>query len=342
MTGVSVALATYNGANYIDEQLASLAGQQLVPDELVVADDASSDDTLARVEKFAAAAPFPVRVHRNGNRVGYRANFMGAASLCQAELIAFCDQDDIWEPRKLALCLKPFADPEVLLVYHEALAVTAADKPIAPLEQRPERPMDYALGFAQIFRRSLLDLSWSWPLSLDHKEVNREERMAHDQWFFFLASVLGSIVRIDEPLVHYRQHGANSYGWSAPSSVAALGRYLRPSFRGRTEEYAALERAAGRRAATLVQLAEATTGAWRSRASLAAEKYRFLETLYRGRRRLYESVSPVERAAAFGRILASRGYRSKQDWGFGGKALVADLCFGLVAGHRLSGTRKPR
>jgi hypothetical protein len=345
MTTVSVALATFNGSKHIDEQLDSLARQRRLPDELVVTDDVSSDDTIARVERFAASAPFPVRLHRNEQRLGYRANFMRAAGLCQSELIAFCDQDDTWEGQKLAVCAAPFDNPEVLLVYHEALVVSADGERLAPLEQLPapslvgslqSHPMNYALGFTQMFRRCLLGLSPFWHQSLDHKEVYRQERMAHDQWFFFLASAFGCISRIEQPLVRYRQHGGNSYGWSVPSRIALMGRYFWPSLRGRAEEYAALERGAGCRAAILGQLEQTLTGDWQAKAKLAAEKYAELEKLYRERCRLYGSVSLLDRTAAFRRLIARDGYRTKHEWGLGSRALLADFCLGLPAGYRLS------
>lgn len=349
MTTVSVALATYNGGRYIDEQLDSLARQSRLPDELVAADDGSSDDTVARLEAFAATAPFPVRMHRNDRRLGYRANFLGAANLCRSELVAFCDQDDIWDERKLLACIEPFGEPDVLLAYHDAVAVTGAGAPIARLGQLPappisaplsSPPMGYALGFTQVFRRSLLDLSPLWRLSVDHKEPGREERMAHDQWFFFLASVFGTIARIDEALVRYRQHGDNSYGWTARSRLAALRERLWPSLRGRAEEYAALERGAARRSAILGELANTLDEPWRARAAQGAGMYRRLEHLFRGRRRLYDSHTLIQRGAAFRDILADHGYRSKQSWGLGGKALVADLLLGLPAGRRLSASRR--
>src|SRR5206468_1809416 len=105
---VSVAMATFNGAAYIEEQLADLSRQSILPFELVVCDDGSSDDTLMILERFAARAPFPVRIHRNSERLGYRANFLKCAGLCRADLIAFCDQDDRWASSKLATMVACF------------------------------------------------------------------------------------------------------------------------------------------------------------------------------------------------------------------------------------------
>jgi glycosyltransferase involved in cell wall biosynthesis len=337
MTTVSIALATCNGARHIDEQLDSLAAQQQLPDELVVTDDASTDDTVARVETFAAAAPFPVRLHRNHERLGYRANFMQAAELCRAEVIAFCDQDDVWEPHKLAACVPPFDNSGVILVYHDALTITANGHPLAVIGQSLERPMEYALGFTQLFRRRLLEAGCLWDRSLDHKETRSREKMAHDQWFFFLAAVFGSIGRIDQPLVRYRQHDSNSYGWQAPSRLAVIASRLWPSLRGRAEQYAALEMGAASRAAILAQLATGLAeDDWRLRAERGAQDYHQLAALYRERRRIYGSPSFYDRATAFRRLLDARGYRAKTDWGLGPRAIFADVCLGVPAGYHLS------
>ena len=147
MTAVSIAIATCNGARHIDEQLRSLAMQQLLPDELVVTDDASTDDTVARIETFAANAPFPVRLYRNPERLGYRANFMQAAELCRAEIISFCDQDDVWEPHKLAACVQPFDNPGVILVYHDASTINADGHPLAcALSYHHVTPTEFQFG----------------------------------------------------------------------------------------------------------------------------------------------------------------------------------------------------
>jgi glycosyltransferase involved in cell wall biosynthesis len=94
-------MATYNGARFIGEQLDSLARQTHPPAELVVSDDASADETLDIVRRFAERAPFPVRIHRNGERIRWTENHHRAAALSSGDWIAYCDQDDVWRADKL-------------------------------------------------------------------------------------------------------------------------------------------------------------------------------------------------------------------------------------------------
>ncbi|RMG82452.1 MAG: glycosyltransferase, partial [Chloroflexi bacterium] len=101
---ISVAMATYNGEACLNEQLESLVRQEHQPYELVVGDDGSSDRTLDILRAFAARAPFPVRVTVNPERLGFGENFLQTARRCSGEWIAFCDQDDVWLPHKLAAC----------------------------------------------------------------------------------------------------------------------------------------------------------------------------------------------------------------------------------------------
>ena len=84
---ISIAMATYDGARFVAEQLASFAAQTRLPDELVVTDDGSTDGTLEIVERFAATAPFAVHIHRNPARLGYTLNFSEAVSKCEGEII---------------------------------------------------------------------------------------------------------------------------------------------------------------------------------------------------------------------------------------------------------------
>jgi glycosyltransferase involved in cell wall biosynthesis len=342
MISVSVAMATYNGQKFIREQLDSLAAQRHLPSELIVTDDASSDKTVAIAEQFAKTAPFTVHIHRHDKRLGYRANFMRAAGLCASELIAFCDQDDIWSPRKLALCIEPFRDPAALLAYHNAKVVTEAGERLGGLDYLASAPMTPALslcpirwmpaplGFTQVFRRSVLDLSDLWETSLDHNDLTAP--MAHDQWVFFIASVFGGIVYIDESLASYRQHGSNLFGWNPPLSFFSNFFYL---LADPTNRFHGFQQASQRCADILKKAGCNLTGVWHQRATAGADLYRSIAEFYTTRERLYSSSNLVERVKAFHRITSTGGYRPKRSWGLGRKALVRDLCLGLPAGHLL-------
>jgi glycosyltransferase involved in cell wall biosynthesis len=311
---VSVAMATYNGARYIREQLDDLAAQTHLPAELVVCDDGSSDDTIAIVEEFAASASFPVHIHRNPERLGYRANFMKAAASCTSDLIAFCDQDDRWDPGKLELLAAPFADDEVLVTYHNARVVGEDARTLGllfPARRRGQSfpplsrgPWYFPSGFTQMFRASLRAFDDLWPLSRDHDEPG--ERLAHDRWYFFLAGALGRTVYVPYILADYRQHTQNSYGLSwfrtrAPKLTelwhATHKRNLRAS-------------AAVSRAQLLRQASGHATGDWACRAAEAAAWYDHIAALGSSRMQIYDGERLAQRASAFGRLVRERGYGS--------------------------------
>src|SRR6266851_3311364 len=125
---ISIAMCTYNGERFLQQQLDSIAQQTLLPAELVVCDDGSTDRTIEILEDFASSAPFAVRIHRNETNLGYRANFMKCAMFCSGDFIAFCDQDDVWRPDKLARQIDHFKNPTVLLSGHRAALIDETGK----------------------------------------------------------------------------------------------------------------------------------------------------------------------------------------------------------------------
>src|SRR5262249_2436564 len=123
-------MTTYNGEKYLAEQLASFAAQSRKPDELVITDDGSSDDTLTIAREFAGKAPFAVHVHNNPQRLGIAGNFGHAIELATGDVIFLSDQDDAWKPEKLAAVAAIFERrPEVGLVCHDAEVMDEAMRP---------------------------------------------------------------------------------------------------------------------------------------------------------------------------------------------------------------------
>jgi len=130
MTKISIAMATYNGERFIRQQLDSFVRQTLLPSELIICDDGSTDSTVSIINNFVVLAPFPVVIVHNSVQLGYTANFLQAAQKCQGDLIAFSDQDDEWLPHKLARILQASRESDAFLLAHAAEWVDEDGNPV--------------------------------------------------------------------------------------------------------------------------------------------------------------------------------------------------------------------
>lgn len=227
---ISVALCTYNGAQYLNDQLESIGRQTRPVDELVICDDGSVDDTVLLVTRFAARAPFPVRVITNEHRLGPARNFEKAIRLCTGELIALCDQDDVWKPRKIgALCDVLEKHPNAAYAFSDGDMIDDRGR---PLQQKLWDAMGLrknlhlfsgpgqlrlllrhniipgaTIAFRASFRRVILPLPFGW---------------MHDYWIVLLGSTFSSGFAVDDTLVSYRRHPDQACGWRKLSFVQVL------------------------------------------------------------------------------------------------------------------------
>lgn len=335
---ISIAMTTYNGARFLGDQLATFVAQTRQPDELVVCDDQSSDQTIDILNDFAKSAPFAVRVQQNPARLGYVRNFRRAASLCTGDLIAFSDQDDWWHVEKLARLEPLFADPGVQMAYHNARIVDEQrvgndllwrrEVEEGHLNVDPLPPWHHSYGMAQIFRASLRRFDHLWDRA-KNDVTDPVDIMSHDQWYIFLALVCGKVRFLDEPLTDYRQHGGNSVG-ATPGGRGLGSRLLqRLEHYGRQDERRA--EAARARADVLRAMAE-EDAAVRARASGVARDYeQFAEKLDR-RFRSYARGSLPARMVQFIDAVR-RGDYSGWPWGFDKRSIVRDLWSGVMLGR---------
>jgi glycosyltransferase involved in cell wall biosynthesis len=226
VTRVSVALCTYNGERYIDELLASLAAQELLPDELVVCDDRSSDGTVTKVQAFAEQAPFPVRLEVNERNLGPTKNFELAISRCEGEFIALCDQDDVWYPHKLERSIGA-------LTRNEDVGYVFSDADMMDEQGRPlDRRMWDAVGFFESRRQAALEgrmlellvvytfvqgAATTFRSDLRELLLPIPHGWLHDAWIALLSAFVRPYLMIEEPLLRYRIHGEQEIG--VPSSV---------------------------------------------------------------------------------------------------------------------------
>ncbi|MFM7068137.1 MAG: glycosyltransferase, partial [Actinomycetes bacterium] len=128
---VSVVMATYNGAEFLAEQLQSLVDQTQLPDELVVVDDASIDGTQQILTDFARRAPFPVEIILQDYHVGTSPNFEEGIVRSTGDIIAISDQDDRWYPDKIAVMANRMGQhPEALMAFSDAILIDSTGRRI--------------------------------------------------------------------------------------------------------------------------------------------------------------------------------------------------------------------
>lgn len=116
----SVAICTYNGENFLKEQLDSILEQTVHVDEIIVCDDQSTDQTWGMLIDYQLKHPQTFKIFCNENSLGVIKNFEKAVNLCQNEIIFLCDQDDLWKPNKVETILGYFEDnPGKDAVFHD-------------------------------------------------------------------------------------------------------------------------------------------------------------------------------------------------------------------------------
>lgn len=203
---VSIALTTYNGARYIGEQLDSLYDQTRPPDEIVVGDDCSSDDTLGIVEAYRSRPGVALTILRNetGRPLRPPSNFDRALAACTGDVVLCCDQDDRWDPPKIAWSLERLtARPELACVLNDTricdgdLNPTGVTK-IGQVRAAALPEESFVMGCCAAFRREFLDFALPIP-----------REITHDGWLVGLSDLLGLTERSEEVLQSYRIHGAN-------------------------------------------------------------------------------------------------------------------------------------
>ncbi|MDO4630539.1 MAG: glycosyltransferase family 2 protein, partial [Planctomycetia bacterium] len=223
---VSVAICTYNSGRFLAEELESIAEQTVLPTEVVVCDDGSTDETLTILEMWRKSVPFPVKIYQNAENLGYTKNFEKAVSTCSGEIILLADHDDVWMPTRVEVVCQAFSqDAELALVTSDAQIIDADG-------------MEQGMSLREFVTRMHLHDFWHFFFPDDVEMVlwtgctmalRREflpvclpipEGMAcHDIWFYMAMALSARIAFLPEPLLRYRLHGKNN---STAPTVAFL------------------------------------------------------------------------------------------------------------------------
>lgn len=227
---ISVAIASYNGEAYLSQQLDSILGQSVPPDEIVISDDGSTDRTLEIARQYAAqAGSAPAFVILTDNpRHGIGGNFEWAIRHATGDYIFICGQDDVWLPNKVQSVTDIFlAHPGCEMVCHDLICIDPEGnlmpdrKAVCAL-----RMLDSAEDIVKADREPWTERTISAPLvsgaamcinrDLADRCVPIPSDSAEDQWLQFCAAADDGLYYKNEVLTQYRIHdsASHSYGLS--------------------------------------------------------------------------------------------------------------------------------
>lgn len=201
---VSVAMATYNGEAYIEEQIVSILNQISEKDEIIISDDGSTDNTLNIILKYSMLYPQVKLI--NGPSKGIVKNFENAILNCKNDIIFLSDQDDVWVNSKIKKILDIFENNDnIFLILHNANIMCGTELTnIKLIEKYREGWINNILkssywGCCMAFRKEII----SSFIPFDDKEI------AHDQIIGLICEKKHFSYFYDKPLIYHRLHNNN-------------------------------------------------------------------------------------------------------------------------------------
>jgi glycosyltransferase involved in cell wall biosynthesis len=233
---ISVAMCTYNGEKFVEEQIRSLLNQSRVPDEIIICDDNSSDRTLKRAKNTLENSGVDYRIISSGINIGVVKNFEKAISLCSGDIIFTCDQDDIWLNKKIEIieskfientnCVLAFCDAELvdsqLVKYEKSLWESLG---LSVQGFGVNNKFENILGI--LLKKCIVSgATMAFKSNLKDRILPLSENWIHDGWITIISYFSGDIVPIDEKLILYRQHSNNVIGAKNKGLLSKLRKVL--------------------------------------------------------------------------------------------------------------------
>jgi glycosyltransferase involved in cell wall biosynthesis len=202
---ISVCMASFNGAKYIEDQVASILKQLGSNDELIISDDGSTDGTTEIIRFLDDPR---IQLVKNTKIKGYTGNFENALKLATGEIIFLSDQDDIWHDDKVKSILPLLEDNDFVIT--DASVVNEELDILTPSYfQLRKTKFGFLnslircryLGCCYAFKRNVL--AKSLPFPSDH------EMLPHDLWLALVAEFFFRVKYLKTPLIDYRRHDFN-------------------------------------------------------------------------------------------------------------------------------------
>lgn len=199
---VSIVMCTYNGEQYIREQLDSIVSQTYPIYELIIQDDKSTDNTVSIIQEYVDRYPY-IRLHQNDRNLGFNNNFRDAMSKATGEFLAISDQDDIWMPEKIAKQTEAIGEHDICFTSYYSDKQFTSHAPHRIVS--PQYAMEYMLFYDSIPGHTML-IRNSFFKSLPYWN----EHILYDWWLSIHAHLGRGIVKVDIPLNWHRPHQSSA------------------------------------------------------------------------------------------------------------------------------------
>lgn len=242
MMDVSVALCTYNGEEYIEEQIDSILNQTYDIQEVVIFDDSSTDSTFQKVNEYANKYPQLFEVHTNDTNVGVDENFARCINHCEGDVIAISDQDDIWHEEKIEREIEALTQKEVSLVFHNSTIVTSSLEQQGDLWSTISQRVPKK-GNQQYFLRELTKYNFVqgctmlFDANLKRYLESIPSQWEYDYYIAVVAALTGGLHAIDEELLLYRQHNQQAIGSPEVNSLERVRKWIQNSLSRNRQSY---------------------------------------------------------------------------------------------------------
>lgn len=206
---VSVCMATYNGQDFVANQINSILQQLSPEDELIVVDDASRDDTVEVVQGIADPR---IRLLPNPENRGYVASFERAIASSTGRYIMLSDQDDVWLPGRVQLLIESLQGR-----YFAASNFTVFGGTANALQKLRLKEKDSSRRFANLFA-TWIGLRPYYGCTMAFRAEGKELVLpfpaflneTHDQWIALVANLHGQMIHVEAPTVARRLHDQNT------------------------------------------------------------------------------------------------------------------------------------